>query len=39
MTKESGNHQYVSYPMFKGFKNPLNLWDSKAGISPGLQQL
>ena len=23
MTKESNNHQYVSYPMFKGLQNPL----------------
>lgn len=23
MTKESGNHQYVSYPMFKGLQKPL----------------
>ena len=23
MTKESGNHQYVSYPMVKGLQKPL----------------
>ncbi|HRM88658.1 MAG TPA: DUF4133 domain-containing protein [Prevotella sp.] len=23
MTKESGNHQYVNYPMFKGLQKPL----------------
>ena len=23
MTKESNNHQYVSYPMFKGLQKPL----------------
>ena len=31
MTKESGNHQYVSYPMFKGLQKPLELYRTNKG--------
>ena len=36
MTKESGNHQYVSYPMVKGLQKPLDITWAAATVGGGI---